>query len=457
MILEKVITPGIAHYSYFIGSGDEAAVIDPRRDFDTYLELAAQHRQRIAHIFETHRNEDYVIGSIELAEKTGAAIHHGSALQFGYGKGVREGERFRLGALDLKIIETPGHTEESISIAVEERSTGKVLLVFTGDALFAGDTGRTDFFPGREEEMAGKLHTSLKKIFMCGDHAVICPAHGAGSICAGSIADRPVTTIGYERMANPLLSLGREEFVREKLREQHYFPPYFRRMEEYNLNGSPRIGYLPALIPLSPREVETLMAKKAQIVDIRSPTSFAGGHIPGSLNIWRDGIAQFSGWVLNYSDPIVLVDDFNLGLEDVRRQLLRIGYDNLAGYLSGGFGFWIRQAKPSEVLPQYSPEELHRLLDRELYILDLRTIGNRKHAGHIEGSHHRWVGELPSSLQEIPGDREVVTYCDAGYKGSLGASILLRSGYRRVRNLAGGTSAWVNAGYPLVKQGRAGQ
>ncbi|MDD1672522.1 MAG: MBL fold metallo-hydrolase [Methanomicrobiales archaeon] len=453
MILEKITSEGIAHNSYLLGSRNEAAVIDPRRDGEVYVQRARALGLKITSIFETHRNEDYVIGSMDLSRITGASIFHGTHLAFSYGTGVSEGDVVPLGSLEITVLETPGHTEESISLAVRERDVSdEVLMIFTGDALFAGDVGRTDFYPLQKEGMAGKLHASIwTKILSLGDGVVIYPAHGEGSSCGEAISDREITTVGYEKKGNPLLRMNRKEFIDYKVREHHYTPPYFRKMEELNIRGAPLLTGIPLLRPLSPTEIRDYRAAGAQIVDIRAPTSFGGGFIPGSISIWREGLATFIGWMLTYQDPIILIDDFNLDLDRVTRQFLRLGYDNLLGYCAGGFPAWFKAGFEMEVIEQWTPPMIHERLDPSLYLLDVRSIGNWNTMGHIKGAHHCWVGELRDHLDEIPKDRLVVAYCDAGYKGNMAASLLRKEGYPRVVNLLGGMAAWKQYRYEIIR------
>lgn len=452
MLFQKIVSPGIAHNSYIIGSGGEAAVIDPRRDAGIYLRIARDAGMRIAFIFETHRNEDYVIGSCELAARCGAEILHGRATAFGYGTPVKDGDSFMAGDLGLAVLETPGHTDESISVAAREQGTPDgPLFVFSGDALFAGDTGRTDFL-GDTRRDAGILWDSITgKILPLGDGTILCPAHGAGSVCGAEISSREYTTIGYEKANNPLLSMTREEFVRHKAGEHHYTPPYFRRMEVLNRDGPPVLGTLPEPVPLKPAGFRAEVAGGAQVVDIRSPTSFAGGHIPGSLSIWRDGLPSFAGWFLGYDRPILLVDDFNTGLGAAVRNLVRLGYDNVRGYHAGGFSAWSRVGLPHSQVAAIPVQDLAGRVGREsLFLLDVRDIRNRAGQGEIPGSHHIYIGELPGRLGEVPEDRPVVVYCDAGFKGSLATSILSAAGYTRVSNLLGGFSGWKAAGYRIA-------
>lgn len=455
MLFEKIKSDILAHNSYIVGAGGEAAVIDPRRDCQVYTTLARSRDMKITRIFETHKNEDYVIGSRELARPTGAEILHGMREEFGFGTPVRDGETFRVGPLELEVLETPGHTVESISLLLRDRSVSDdPLMIFSGDALFAGEVGRTDLAgEGRRREMSEMLYTSLhEKILPLPAGVIVCPAHGAGSVCGGNISDREYTTIGYEKATNGLLSMDREEFVEYKVNELIYEPPYFAMMRRLNREGPPLIYNLPNPQAYSALEIRSLLDQKAQIVDIRSPTSFAGGHIRGTLNIWREGLPLYMGYYLNYEDPIVLVDDFNLDLDPVVRHFVRLGYDNIAGYLAGGFGAWFKQGEGVERAGTWSPSDLaEHLDDPSVYILDVRNINHREEEGHIPGSHHIYVGHLAEHLAEIPKDKQVVVHCDAGFKGSIAASIFQKHGFSNVVNLLGGTIGWEAANYPLVK------
>ena len=456
MLFEKIKSEILAHNSYIIGAGGEAMVIDPRRDCLIYADIARREGMKITRIVETHKNEDYLSGSRELARPTGAEILHGAREEFGFGTGVREGETFDLGPLEVEVIETPGHTIESISLLLRDRSVSDdPLMIFSGDALFAGEVGRTDLAgEDRRREMSEMLYTSLhEKILPLPAGVIVCPAHGAGSVCGGMISDREYTTVGYEAATNRLLSMGREEFVEYKMNEQLYVPPYFATMHRLNREGPPLIYNLPHLSPYSAREIRSLLGRGAQIIDIRSPTSFAGGHIPGTLNIWRQGLPLYMGYFLNYEDPIILVDDFNLDLDSVVRRFVRLGYDNLAGYLAGGFGAWFKQGEDFERSGTWSPSDLaEHLGDPSVYILDVRNINHREEDGHIQGSRHIYVGDLEEHLDEVPREKLVVVHCDAGFKGSIATSILQKHGFSNVVNLLGGTIGWKAANYPLVKE-----
>jgi hydroxyacylglutathione hydrolase len=455
VLFERIVSEGIAHNSYLIGSGGRAAVIDPRRDCDIYLEIAHRNELVITHIFETHRNEDYTIGSLELKKRCGAEIFHGARMAFAYGKPVKEGDRFILGSLVVSVLETPGHTEESISLVLQDNEVSdQPYMVFSGDTLFAGDIARTDFFgQERKAEMAKKIYESIAlKILPLGDGVILCPAHGAGSVCGDEIADHPFTTLGYEKKTNPQLASGPELFISQRITESPYTPPYFRQMETYNREGVPILHRLPDLHPLSISEVNQLRKSGCQIVDIRSPTSFGAGHIPGSLSIWREGLPAFMGWFLDYQRPIVIVDDFNLDMDPVVQHFIRLGYDTIAGVLSGGFPTWTKAAQDIGTVPTCSVQQLKDRLEKEHpFILDVRDIKNWRAVGHIPGAHHIYIGELPNHLDEIPKNEHLVIYCDAGYKGSLAASILSLHQYHTMTNVLGGMTAWKRAGFQIEK------
>ncbi|MBU7001300.1 MAG: MBL fold metallo-hydrolase [Theionarchaea archaeon] len=449
MLFTTVKSEGLAHNSYFLGAGGVAAVIDPRRDCDIYLDLSRKHNLKVSYIFETHRNEDYVSGSGELAEITGAEILHGAGLDFGYGTTVKEGDTFSIGSIRFEILETPGHTDESISIAVVDTEVGEnVYMVFTGDALFAGDVGRTDLYGTREgRRLAEALYDSVReKLLTLGDGVIVCPAHGAGSVCGAELADHEYTTIGYEKKTNPVLQKNKEDFVQYKLNEELYRPPYFRKMEVYNKEGAPLLHGLPFLRPVSPQELTS--EKDAQVVDVRTPPSFAGGHIPSSVHIWKDGLPLFAGWILNYEDPIILVGEGSENTEEIVRYLIRLGYDNLSGYLAGGFASWYKNGYPFKTIDTWTVYQLYEALNSSVYLLDVRE---KRHweEGYIQGAHHMYVGTLRDHLSEIP-DTNVVVYCDSGYKTGIATSLLQRSGTEKVSGVLGGIMAWKKAGFPLV-------
>ncbi|MCX9010424.1 MAG: rhodanese-like domain-containing protein [Candidatus Methanoperedens sp.] len=450
MFIEKVVSKGLAHNSYIAGDGEEAFVVDPKRDVDSYINIADSRCCRIRFVFETHRNEDYLIGSRELERITGCRIIHSGRLDFGYGEPVSEGDTFDIGEMRLHVLETPGHTPESLSFVLYPPQEEIPLAVFTGDALFYGSTGRTDLLgEGKKAELASLLHDSLHgKLLSLGDHVILYPAHGAGSACGGNIADLPTSTIGYERLTNPVLSQSKEEFIERKKRETIPFPPYFSRMRDYNHRGPPLLEKI-RVEPLDASEFAEAMPE-CIVVDTRSPLSFASGHIPGSYNIWLDGLAKFAGWMLKYNRDILLVTERQEDVEITRRYLARVGFDRTKGYLCEGIEDWQDRGMPLEQSGVETVAGLYEKMKekKDMFLLDVRE--KREYAaGHIPGAVNIYVGELEDRLKEVPSDRPVVSTCSVGHRGGIGTSILKRHGYREVYNLLGGTIAWKEKGYPV--------
>lgn len=455
MIFERIKSYGIAHNSYLIGSGNDAAAIDPRRDCQIYVDLSQQHGLKIRHILETHRNEDYVIGSVELNNMTGAEIHHGPGLNWKYGNTLRDGQEFQIGNIKLTAIQTPGHTDESMSYAVTDLSSGEaVIMVFTGDALFVGDVGRTDLYGADETpRLASRLYDSIfNRLLPLGDWVILCPAHGAGSVCGMHISDRDESTLGIERLQNPVLQIkNKEDFVKYKLAEKPELPPYFRQMEKYNLEGPPLLGCMPLPAPLTPREFRAEMEKGTSVIDASEPAAFGGAHIKGAYSIWLGGLPVFAGWMLPYDKPILLVLEDQRHLEKAVHHLIRVGYDRIVGYLKDGTEGWYNAGFPTESLPLLSVHELKVKLDRHEGLLVLDTRGQDEwDSGHITGALHIYVGHLEQRLAEVPKDRPVAVICNVGHRAGLAASILLRAGYQKVYNVLGSMKAWIGAGFPVT-------
>ncbi|MHB8763686.1 MAG: MBL fold metallo-hydrolase [Deferrisomatales bacterium] len=456
LFLEVVRSPGLAHLSYMVGHGGLAAVIDARRDCEPYLALARERGCRIAHIFETHRNEDYITGSVELQRRTGAEIHHGRSLDWGFGREAAEGDEFRLGAIRLRVLETPGHTDESLSLTLADTSFAEEpVAVFTGDALFLGDVGRTDFYPERAREVAGLLYVSIfEKLLPLGDHVLLYPAHGAGSVCGSGMASREFSTLGYERRFNPALQAGdREVFIERKLAERHTQPPYFRLMERYNQRGdAPVLSGLPEPQVLTPDEFEQALHGGAVALDVREPEAFAGAFLPGSLNIPLDMLAAYAGWLLPPDRDLLLVTTQPTDVTAALQPLRRIGYDRVAGYLGGGMHAWETSGRSLDAVGVVTARQLVDALEGPdaPVVLDVRKAEEFE-AGHLPGAVHVFLGHLPERLDEVPKGRPVVTFCGSGRRASIAASILKRSGYPEVANNLGSVQACRAVGCELVE------
>ncbi len=453
MFLEIIRSEGLGHLSYLVGDGGRAAVIDPRRDCDVYVDIAHRNGARITHIFETHRNEDYVIGSCELASRTGATIFHGGELAFGYGEGVAEGDVFELGDVRLSVLETPGHTFESISLTLADTSFGDApVAVFTGDALFIGDVGRTDFFPDRAREVAGLLYDSIfEKLLPLGDHVILHPAHGAGSVCGSGMASREFSTLGYERRFNPALQVAdRAAFIRRKMAEHHYLPPYFKMMEAFNLDGPPLLGCPPQPRPLDIDEFAARMADGLIALDIRSPEAFAGAHLPGALAIPCEMLPSFAGWYLAHGDAVGLIAARFEDSQAASTHLARLGYDTVVGFLEGGLHSWETSGRTYGTLPVLHAKELKARIEssESFVLLDVRGR-DEVQAARLPGSTCIYVGELPERLDEIPRDRPITTFCGSGQRAVIAASILKRHGFEAVEVCLGSMAACQAIGCPV--------
>ena len=448
MLFLRIKSKGLANISYFIGSGGEAAVIDPRRDIDVYLDTAREHCMHIKYIFETHRNEDYVAGSTLLSVATGAPIYHGEALDFKYGNKTAEGDRFAVGEARLAVLETPGHTPESLSFVLSGKTSETPLMAFTGDTVFPGSTGRTDLW-GDRAQAAGILYDSIKqKILKLGESVTLCPAHGAGSVCGAGIDDRDVTTVGYERLTNPDLQLDRDSFIAMKISESPVKPPYFKQMEKMNLEGATASRIMPTLRPLDARKFKDEI-KNGIVFDARMPYAFAA-HIPGAYSIWLDGLSTYPGLIAEYSKPIYLVTERDEEVSKAATYLYRIGFDNVEGYLCGGFQRWLEYALDLDFIGLLVPDALAGMIPAgNIDVLDVRTDAEWKE-GHIKEAKHIYIGDLERRVNEVPKDRAVVCICSTGMRASMAASILKRSGVKTVYNVLGGIEAWKKKDYPLV-------
>jgi hydroxyacylglutathione hydrolase len=450
MFFERVTTPGLAHFSYVLGDAGAAVVIDPRRDVEAYLEIARANDARIRYVFETHRNEDLISGAPLVAEATGASVHHGRALDFGYGEPADDGQTFELGEIVLRVIETPGHTDESISLAVFTPGSGdRAWGVFTGDALFMGGVGRTDFHPERAHEDAGALFDSIfDRILPLGPQALLFPAHGAGSVCGQGLAERPASTLGFEVTSSEMLQLDRPSFVQRKLDERHVQPPYFAMMEHVNRAGA---SPLPAteLRPLAPGELASRAEDGAIVLDVRSSEAFAAAHVPGSLGIPLGLVSSYAGWYLPYDRPILLVSETRAQRDEARRQLERIGYDRVEGYLKGGLTAWETTGREQGRVGAMSVDELEaaRRGTEPPLVLDVRSADEHDE-GRLPDAHHVHLGQVPTVTPQLPTDRPIVTFCGSGERALVAASLLRRSGLRDVSVCFGSMKAWTARRFP---------
>ena len=459
MLFQRLKTPGLGHNAYVLGCGDGlAVVIDPRRDVDDYLRLARENDLSIAYVLETHRQEDFEFGSRTLAQMTGARIVGGSHALFGETDvKLADDEELKVGTTRFVALATPGHTPESISYAVYVKDGGdKCWGVFTGDALFVGDTGRTDLAdPEKTGDNAGILYDAIhRKIAPLGGQTLLFPAHGAGSACGGNISERDESTLGIEKATNPVFRKSRRDFVAHKLAEKMARPPYFLHMEKVNLLPGRPLKWPSTVRVLQPREFQQRM-KEGLVIDTRSPEAFAAAHIPGACNIWLNGLPAFGGWIANENTRIFLVADGPEAMELAVLSLARIGIDTVEGILAKGLESWRDQGLPIESIATTNAAETANWMQQgRVHVLDVRDEyeWNEK---RIPGAVHRYVGHLEDQPPLLPKDSEIVVHCNVGHRSGIAASILKRNGFTRIHNMLGGLSAWEKLGLPLDKAGAA--
>ncbi len=468
MLFETFEEKGLAQFSYAVGcpAAGEMAVIDPRRDTDIYLDFAAAQGLRISHVLETHIHADYASGARELAERTGAALwlsayDQGEIFEVGFPhREARDGDELRIGSVKIQAVHTPGHTPEHLSFLVYDgsRSLEVPLLMLTGDFLFVGSLGRPDLL-GEEakRELASRLFDSVRgKLAGLPDGLEIRPAHGAGSLCGAGMSGRPLSTLGYERATNPYLDprLSRQEFIESILGSVPPFPDYYRRMKALNSVGAPsRAGRspMPAMLPA---ELRDAIAAGHQVVDLRDPGAFGAGHIPGSLGIGAGpSFLVWAPWVVSYDAPVLLVAPDQETAVQAQRELARVGLDDVRGWLLGGItgaGGWAEAGLPLATLPQVTPEELAGTLRSAdaVQVVDVRgrTEWDR---GHIPEAIHLPLAELALRSGELNG-KPLALVCGSGYRSTLAAGVLERSGFHHLHNVIGGMTAWKGAGLPTV-------
>jgi len=443
----------LAHASYLIGSDGEAAVVDPQRDVEIYLDEARSQGLTIRHVIETHLHADFVSGHRELADCAGARIYFGwkAGAQFEHVP-VRDGDELRMGKTVLRFLETPGHTPESISVLVcDLEKSAEPEAVLTGDTLFIGDVGRPDLLGAAmsAEELAGMLYDSLHgKLLALPDAVKVYPAHGAGSMCGRNISSERSSTIGRERQFNyALRPMSRDEFVRMMTVDLPERPAYFSLDAEINRAGPPLLDQSPAPSPLGVREVERLRDARHVVLDTRPAAQYGTGHVPGSLNIGLGGqFASWAGSLIPADAGIVLVAEEEERVREARTRLARVGLEKVAGYLDGGVLEWDRAGLALSATEQISVEELaHRLHEAGApQVVDVRRPAEWG-AGHIPGALHIPLNHLAEGIRGLERALPYAVVCAGGYRSSIATSILERAGFERITNVVGGMTAWVNA------------
>jgi glyoxylase-like metal-dependent hydrolase (beta-lactamase superfamily II)/rhodanese-related sulfurtransferase len=455
MILKQYYLGCLAHASYLIAdeASGEAAVVDPQRDVDEYVEDARRLGCRIGHVFLTHFHADFVAGHLELRARAGAKVYLGARAAAEYTfTPLGDHESVELGQLRLEVLETPGHSPESISILVHDLTSDehRPHAVLSGDTLFIGDVGRPDLRASlgwSAEELGGMLYDSLhEKLLTLPDDVLVYPAHGAGSLCGKNLSTDTVSTIGVQRRYNYALQpMSRDEFIRVVTAEQPETPAYFSYDAVLNTKQRPTLeqALQAELRPLALDEALTLAAQGAHLLDVRDPAEFAGAHLVGSVNIGLGGsYATWAGTILEQARPIVLVAEPGREQEAAIR-LGRIGFDSVAGYLDGGMQ--ALEPRPDLVgrIERMTAATLaERLADPEPpLVLDVRTEREWREQ-RLDDSVNVPLARLLERLDELPRDRRLVVHCATGYRSSIAASLLRRQGFDAIADLVGGIAAW---------------
>jgi rhodanese-related sulfurtransferase len=462
MFFKRYYLGCLAHASYMIADEQTgvAAVVDPQRDVDQYLQDAEEHGFQIRYVFLTHFHADFISGHIELRDRVGASIYLGARAQAEYEfTPVRDGDVLEIGQIRFAILETPGHTPEGISILIYDlsKSDRDPHSVLTGDTLFIGDVGRPDLLASigvTADELAEMLYSSLHdKLMALPDETLVYPAHGAGSMCGKNLSDEAFSTIGQQRRYNYALQpMPKDEFKQLVTADQPEAPAYFVHDAVLNRQDRPNLdeAMQESLQPIGLDEVLRMQADGAQVVDVRDAADFAGAHLAGSLNIGLDGkYATWAGTVLSKGKPIIVVADSERISEAVMR-LGRIGLDNVAGHLEDGI----------QAIDQ-RPEllgRIRRITTRALaeqgaendpaVVIDVRTEQEWE-MGHIGGSVNIPLHELQNRLAEVPKDAHIVVHCQGGYRSSLAASLLQQQGRTNVTDMVGGFAAWKASRLPV--------
>jgi hydroxyacylglutathione hydrolase len=452
MYIQQLYTGCLSEAAYYIENQGEAAIIDPIRDIDDYLDLLSERGAKLKYIFETHFHADFVSGHLELSKKTGAPIVFGPETDTSYDITVAtDGQEYLIGQLKLKVLHTPGHTLESTCYLLHDE-TGKPNCIFTGDTLFVGDVGRPDLSSGdlSSEELASLLFNSLEqKIKPLADNIIVYPAHGPGSSCGKNIGPETQSTIGEEKRSNyALRAATREEFVKAVTSGLGAPPPYFMLNAKINKEGYNDLAEIrdKALTPISEQQLKKWIDDEKELVllDTRHASIFADGFIPGSVFIGLEGrYAEWAGTLLPYDKDIVLITENGKEEESVIR-LARVGFTRIIGYLEGGYENWKNAKLPIDLLVTVEPDELIMDLpfDEHLIILDVRKAIEFDE-GHMDDAENLPLDAMkdPGSMAMINETDNLYVHCAGGYRSIIACSLLKRQGIHNVRNVLGGWRA----------------
>jgi Zn-dependent hydrolases, including glyoxylases len=440
----------LSHASYYIGSGIEAAVIDPQRDVSQYLDEAEANGQKIKYVIETHSHADFVSGHLELAKRTGAEIVYGQCAntKFATHK-VENHDELSLGDIKLTFLETPGHTPEGITIVAEDTSaTSAPLKMFTGDTLFIGDVGRPDLIGSKgftSEQMAGMMYDSLHdKILTYPDETEVYPAHGSGSLCGKSLSKETWSTLGNQRQFNYALQpMSKEEFVKLVASNQPEVPMYFPKSAAKNLEGSPALSDLPKPKEFSTYEIENF---DGVVLDVRASSDYGAGHIANAINIGLGGqFASWAGTMILIGTALAIAADAKEQVDEAFMRLARVGHESVSGFiLMSNYG------GEKKTVEQVAVEDVYGMTEKEIQLVDVRRVAEHVN-GHAPTALNLPLDKLAAQIDLLDPKKPTYVICQSGYRSSLGTSILENARFEKIYNVIGGTAAWAGAGLPTEK------
>ncbi len=463
MFFQHIYDKTLAQGSYLIGcqAKKEAIVIDAKRDIDTYLEIAKANNLTITHITETHIHADFLSGSRELAAATGAQLYlsdeGGPDWQYQFPHvGLKNGDKITVGNLTLEVLHTPGHTPESISFLLTDHpASNQPVMVFTGDFVFVGDIGRPDLLEkaaglaGTQDIGAAQMYQSLKKFAELPDYVQVWSAHGAGSACGKALGAVPSSTVGYEKIRNWAFQYGDNEkgFKEYLLAGQPEAPKYFAMMKHLNKVNRPLLVEVPRHPKLSKEEFLAAYNKGLKVIDARNKIDFAKGFLPGTINIQgNNSFSTWAGWLLNYQEQFVLIAS-DEQMEDLTRKLMRIGLDNVYGYISSIEDLGL----PLQTVDVIDINEFEAYVGKtDAQIVDVRGVSEFTD-GHVEGATNVFVGTLPENLDKFSKNKQIVIHCQSGDRASVAYSLLRAHGFEQVKNYSGGMKEWLEAGKKVVQ------
>lgn len=453
--IEPFVDTGLGNSAYLIGSHEtkKGILIDPLRDVDRYLHAASELGLTLTHVLDTHLHADFVSGNREIAHQSGAVIGASAEARVGFEHNpLTEESVIDLGSFQVRVMATPGHTPEHISFLIVETDGKTPSALFSGGALIVGGAARTDLLtPELTQPLARHLYRTIHdKLLKLPDELEVFPTHGAGSFCVAPTSSDRTTTIGRERKSNALAQpQSEEEFVKRALTGLPSYPTYYKYMRGINQKGAKILGGIPLLKPFSPGEVKAMMEEGVVVLDVRHNKAFGEGHIPNSYGIRVDApLVTWAGWLIPFGSRILLVAEDAAQRSEATRQLIRIGYDDLVGYLEGGFEAWARDY-PVESVQSMKAKELRERLG-EVQVVDVR-MKSEWDAGHIPGAMHFEGGRIAWEDLPFPQDEPLAVQCASGNRSMSAISVLKRRGYHNVIQVDGGINLWRMRRYEVVK------